>query len=134
MRKDSNACAPILEYYLDNVSGYSGLFCPLGYDVYESIGHQMQTDERALDAAIETALMAQAVHTYVGAVLDVYENWESGCDGLFYLMTHPKLRQFVPYYDRKVADILRKAESEDEWYSLYDYAKKDVYVQSFFGY
>lgn len=134
MSKDSNACAPILDYYLDNINSSSSIFCPLGYDVYESVGHQMQKDETLLDAAIETGLMARAIHTYVGAVLDVYENWECGCKGLFYLMTHPKLRQFVPYYDRKMSEILRQAQSEDEWYSLYHNAVKDVYVESFFGY
>ena len=134
MKKDSNACAPILSYYLDNINESAFLFCPLGYDLYESVGHQMQTDERVLDAAIETGLMAQAVHTYIGAVLDVYENWLEGCDGLFYLMAHPKLHQFVPYYDRKMAEILRRAESEEEWYSLYGLAKEDVYVESFCGY
>lgn len=134
MNKDSNACAPILEYYLDEITAFSGLFCPLGYDVYEEIGHKMQEDEMLLDAAIETGLMAQAIHIYVDAVLDVYENWELGFEGLFYLMEHPKLRQFIPYYDRKMAEILRQAENEDEWYSLYDHAKKDVYVESFFGY
>ena len=134
MKKDSNACAPILDYYLDDINGSSCIFCPLGYDVYESIGHQMQTDEKLLDAAIETGLMARAVHIYIGAVLDVYENWECGCEGLFYLMEHPKLRQFVPYYDRKMAEILRQTKSEDEWYSLYATAKEDVYIESFFGY
>lgn len=134
MKKDSNACAPILAYYLDDFNGSSFIFCPLGYDVYETIGHQMQTDEKLLDAAIESGLMAEAIHTYIGAVLDVYENWECGCKGLLYLMTHPKLRQFVPYYDRKMAEILRQAKSEEEWYSLYDTAKEDVYIESFFGY
>ena len=134
MKKDSNACAPNLDYYLDNINGAASIFCPLGYDVYESIGHQMQIDEKLLDAAIETGLMAKAVCTYIGAVLDVYENWECGGEGLFYLMMHPKLRQFIPYYDRKMIEILRQAQSEDEWYSLYDAAEKDVYVESFFGY
>ena len=134
MKKDSSACASILAYYLDNINRYCAIFCPLGYDVYEEIGHKMQEDESLLDAAIETGLMADAVRTYIGAVLDVYENWECGNKGLFYLMEHPKLRQFIPYYDRKMAEILRQAENEDEWYSLYDHAKKDVYVESFFGY
>ena len=134
MKKDSSACASILAYYLDNINRYCAIFCPLGYDVYEEIGHKMQEDESLLDAAIETGLMADAVRTYIGAVLDVYENWECGNKGLFYLMEHPKLRQFIPYYDRKMAEILRQAANEDDWYELYDHAKKDVYVQSFFGY
>jgi hypothetical protein len=77
--------------------------------------------------------MVQAVNTYLRAVLDVYENWECGCDGLFHLMAHPKLHQFVPYFERKIAEILRQAESEDEWYSMYTLAMEDVYVESFFG-
>lgn len=134
MKKDSNACAPILSYYLDSVNDSYNIFCPLGYDVYESIGHQMRENEALLEAAIQTGLMADAIHTYIGCVLDVYENWIYGYKGLFVLIEHPKLRQFVPYYDRKMAEILKQAQDEDAWYSLYDKAKENVYIQSFFGY
>ena len=134
MKKDSNACAPILSYYLDDVNDPYNLFCPLGYDVYESIGHQMRENDALLEAAIQTGLMADAIPTYIGCVLDVYENWTYGHKGLFALMEHPKLRQFIPYYGRKMAEILKQAQDEEAWYSLYNKAKEDIYIPSFFGY
>ena len=123
MLNDACACASILDYYLRSATGEEyGIFCPLGHSEYENIGAAMAEDDFVLDAAICSGLMVGAVETYINAALDNYDNWEAMKPGVRHLLDSPRLSEFVPFKERKIANQILGLElmgelEEDAWYA-----------------
>lgn len=124
MWEDGSAPASILGYYLDNIKGYYSIFCPLGCYEYEQLGHEIRNNPAALEAAMNTGLMQNAIQTHLGAALDVWENWDFMKNGILYLMNIPRLNAFISYDNRICIKQLKSIESVDEeeyesaWYAM----------------
>ena len=120
MLSDTCAAASILSYYLDHVEDNGTIFCPLGYELYECIGHAMRADSAAFEASIQTGLMRSAIGTYVNAALDVWDNWDLMKNGVLYLMADPRLKMFFSCYHRVYVEALKDVEDEDAWCEVVD--------------
>ena len=133
-----DGCAPaaVLGYYLDDLDGYASVFCPLGYKPYEEIGHAMRTNRKVFDAAIETGLMCQAIHTHVDTALDLWEAWISIKSGILKIFNDPILKVHIECQDRIFIEALKDVEDEDEdaWYSTVDQIKEKLPLSAFKGY
>ena len=131
---DGSASASILGYYLDDTQGYCSCFCPLGYPLYETIGHEMRENPEVLSVAIQTGLMCGAVRTHLGCALDVWENWNCMRNGILRLFRDPCLSVFIEYQDRFLIEILSDIEDEDVWYNAVEQAQKMLRKSEFRGY
>ena len=136
MLHDGSAPASILGYYLDDLDGYGSIFCPLGYKPYEEIGHAMRANRKVFDAAIETGLVCEAIHTHVGAALDVWENWIGMKSGILKIFIDPILKVHIECRDRVFIEALKDVEDDDEdaWYSTVDRIKESFPQSAFKGY
>ena len=136
MLHDGSAPASILGYYLDNIDDYCSIFCPLGYKPYEEIGHEMRANSRVFEAAIETGLVCDAIHTHIGAALDVWENWDCMKPGILKIVNDPILKVHIECRDRVFIEALKDVEDEDEdtWYSTVDRIKESLPQSAFKGY
>lgn len=131
-----DACAPasILSYYLDNIDGFSTIFCPLGYELYEAIGHAMREEPEAFEAAVETGMMQSAISTHLGAALDVWENWNSMSPGIYHLMDDPRLSSYISFHNRIYIESLRDVEDEETWYDTVHQLAEMLNVADYKGY
>ena len=124
MWEDGSAPASILGYYLDNIKGYTSIFCPLGCYEYEVLGHEIRNNPIAFKAAIDTGLMQNAINAHLGAALDVWENWDCMRAGILHLMRDSRLSAFIPFKERTYIKQLKSLgdheEDEDRWYVMRD--------------
>lgn len=113
---DAGAPASTLSYYLDNIEGYSSMFCPLGYEPYKGIGHAMRDDAAIFDAAIQTGFMCAAIKTHIDCALDQWENWIDMKPGILHIMKDPRLTTYIDIHNRFIINALLCVEDEDDWY------------------
>ena len=118
--EDESAPTSIVSYYFDNIDGDSRMFCPLGYDEYETIVHAMRDMPEIFEAAIDTGLMCSGVQALIEAALDGWDNWECIKPAILYIMSDARLNGFVSIENRFHIDNLKDIGDEDEWDEAYD--------------
>lgn len=113
LRADCCAPASILSFYLQYAADQQDrIFCPLGCEDYESYGKEMANSDMVLSAAIKAGMMASAIPTYINAALDNLPNWDCMSKGVRFLLEHPTLRDFVPYRERYLSEIVLHLEAQ----------------------
>lgn len=126
MANDPCGSTSMLSCFLEAVDrSYCSVFCPLGDERYCAIGEKMHKNPVVLKAAIQSGLMASAVPNYFEAALDVVDNWHLMEGGVRFILASKKLRVFIPFELRFMAEEMLKAfpegirddADEERWYS-----------------
>lgn len=131
---DANAPASILDYYLDNIEGYSSMFCPLGYEPYKGIGHAMRNDTAIFDAAVQTGFACSAIKTLTDCALDGWENWISMKPGILHIMNNPQLTMYIDVHNRFILNALLGVETEEDWDEALEQIQKTLNTSDPKGY
>jgi hypothetical protein len=131
---DGSAPASILGYYLDDIKDYYSCFCPLGYSLYETIGHAMRDVPEVLKIAIETGLVCGAVDTHVSCALDVWDNWDRMQSGILRLLEDPRFNVFIEYQNRVYIEALLGVEDEETWQDIVKEVQSILAKSEFNGY
>lgn len=143
MANDPCGSASMLRCFLKAVdSSYCSIFCPLGDERYCAIGDQMCKNPVVLKAAIQSGLMASAVPNYFEAALDVVDNWHLMEGGVRFILASMKLRVFIPFELRFMAEEMLKAfpegirddADEERWYSTINKLRDTLRIGTYFGY
>lgn len=125
MMTDANAAASIMGYFLGTKIGrHCSIFCPLGYEPYETLGKEMAMNHVAFEAAKTSGLLVKGVTQYVSAALSNEGCWCSMSDGVAFLVENPELACFIPFRDRYIAErmvrlYVNNEEGEEAWNNLY---------------
>ena len=120
--EDASAAAAIVSYYLDNIEGYCRIFCPLGNDDYEFVGHAMRDNTEIFEAAVDTGLMCSGIQTILGAALDGWDNWDCSKAAILHIMEDPRLNGYIGIEDRFLIDHIKNIVDEDAWDEAYDHS------------
>lgn len=143
MANDPCGSTSILSCFLKAVdSSYCSIFCPLGDARYCAIGEQMYKSPVVLKAAIQSGLMASAVPNYFEASLDVVENWHLMEGGVRFILASKKLRAFIPFELRFMAEEMLKAfpegirddADEERWYTTINKLRDTLRIGTYCGY
>lgn len=137
MLADPNAPTSILSYFL--CDSQRGMFCPLGYEEYEQIGHAMRFNGALIAAAEKSGFFASAVSHYVSAALSNYDCWLSLYDGVNEILNSDLLCKYLPFRKRVVVAYLSLKSSlpeldEDDWSYFYDKAQNTLFGDVLKGY
>lgn len=107
MNTEKNAAVAILGYSLPAPSYALG--CPLGDDEFEKYGALLTCDRNAFEAAEKTGLIAEGIYSIFLDALDNCDSWSYHYENIKYILETDKLRKYVTFYDRYIAERLLTA-------------------------
>ncbi len=104
MQAEANAAVAIFGYSLPHPANMLG--CPLGDEEFEQIGALITCDCNALAAAEKTGLIAEGIDAIFFDALNNCGSWSYHYDNIKYILEHEKLRKYVSFSDRYIAEKL----------------------------
>ena len=137
MQTEKYAAVAILEYSLPVHSLPLG--CPLGDPEFEMLGSLLLRVPTLYEAAEKTGLIAEGINAIFFDALNNCGSWSYHYDNIKYILEHEKLRKYVSFSDRYIAEKLLGygedlCKKDNLWYSHIKELQEKLREREYRGY